>query len=790
MLLDGSTNHVFSYSEVFDGNRGFLQTFIKKNIDPGDIGRIGGNRDVLDFAQYFALRDNLTGNGFQNDWRSVVNAGMDVNDDGLHNGSQGVMFVGSHDDHGPFLSNVGHAYALMHPGNTVVYFNAKEHGNNRDFPKDGRGDALGGVFGDALRKLVEIRNTHGRGNYAERWIEKELHAYERVSSAIVLMSNRLDSGFDSRTLTHVGFAPGTHLIELTGNAENPNIDPFDDIPSVVQVFEEGGVNKVNVRFPRNSANGNFHGNGYVVYGLPTPVAPDGLELIGVDSVMQGGNTNPDSFANGTMRLTDLHVVKGDTLTARLQTVEVNLLGSIRDVFADGDNALIKIDAGRDVNGNGFVDFTDADGVQYGFETFGTKSNPLIGPQGLSGPRGDGEFIQNIDVAQLEEGVHFIEAIAFRHRTDGGPPVFSRFTKSIYVDRLPPESTVDSFEPFDANFQENRDLIVRSLDLTADSANVFLNLPATMSDSEIIAMAASGQNHAEQIDRDKFAFAFFGVPHGNNVVTVVTWEPTGNANVQRFTGLFADTVVGRGVGDITLDGTFGLDDLSGTPNAFEALLYSQNAQFNPAADVNGDGMIDNRDLYALGDVLNSGGAGQDVLNEYANVLMRRGNVNQAFGTDAFDIDFLYDQFGSNDWLFDLDSSGVVDQGDVDALVRLILNTDYGDVNLDGSIDAADFGLLAANAGRAGGWALGNLDGDAFIDIDDFFMLRDALVAAGDTAAVAQLDAWLGVRIPSGGGGAGVSTTNNGAATIPEPTALSWLVVFALLPRRRVRRVRRS
>jgi len=37
---------------------------------------------------------------------------------------------------------------------------------------------------------------------------------------------------------------------------------------------------------------------------------------------------------------------------------VRLLGSndLRDVEADGDGALLRVDAGRDVNGNGSVDF--------------------------------------------------------------------------------------------------------------------------------------------------------------------------------------------------------------------------------------------------------------------------------------------------------------------------------------------------------------------------------------------------------------------------------------------------
>ncbi len=104
-LLDGSQPQVFSFSEVFDGSHDFLQQFVRKDIEPGDPGRVGGNRDVLDFPLFFAMRDNLTANGFTNDWRNIVNASQDVRDDGFaNNGSQGVAFVGSHDEPGPYLT--------------------------------------------------------------------------------------------------------------------------------------------------------------------------------------------------------------------------------------------------------------------------------------------------------------------------------------------------------------------------------------------------------------------------------------------------------------------------------------------------------------------------------------------------------------------------------------------------------------------------------------------------------------------------------------------------------------
>jgi alpha-amylase len=424
--LDGSTKHVFCFGETKDRKIDILKRFVEKSINPSDPGRIGGNRDTLDFAFFDNVKENLTGNGLANDWGKVKQASLDFHDDGLQNGSAGVKFVSSHDDGGPHLSNVAHAYMLMLPGNTIVYHNAKEFGETGNFPQDGRGDALGGLFGNRVTRLLSIRNSHGRGNYHERLSEKELFAFEREGSAVVLLSNRLDAGFDSRTL-NVSFEPGTRLVELTGNASDPSIDPNDDIPELIEVNAD---HTINVRFPRNVASGGTaHNSGYLIYGLAPPQAPLGIELTGVDRVIAGDI--PTSSTNGTTRLTDLHVIKGDSFQIKMKFVQVNLLGSIRDAFADGDNALFRIDAGVDGNGNGQVDFRTPGTVSYGFEKFLEKSSPLIG-SGSS--RGDGEFIQTVDATKLEPGIHFIEVRAFRHRPGGGPVIYSSFKKMIMIER--------------------------------------------------------------------------------------------------------------------------------------------------------------------------------------------------------------------------------------------------------------------------------------------------------------------------------------------------------------------
>ena len=101
----------------------------------------------------------------------------------------------------------------MMPGNAIVYLNAKEFGEGRNFPYDIGGssysmsnDALGGYHGDDVAKLVEIRNSHGRGNFQERWIDdafnpngfSNIYVYERENSAIVGLNSRLDAGYDER----------------------------------------------------------------------------------------------------------------------------------------------------------------------------------------------------------------------------------------------------------------------------------------------------------------------------------------------------------------------------------------------------------------------------------------------------------------------------------------------------------------------------------------------------------------------------------------------------------------
>ncbi len=802
---DGSIKPIFSFSEILDGNKGFLQTRIERNlpnnhaIDPLD-NQVQGNRDALDFPLFFAMRDNLTGNGLANNWHGIRNATQDTQDDGLRNGTQGVSFVDSH-DHLPggfaFLKDVAYAYTLMRPGDAVVYHNAKEFGGGRSFPNDGRDDALGGFSSDTVTTLLDIRNTHGRGSFHERWIDdafnpngfSNIYIYERGNSAVVGLNSRVDNFVETRNGVQTEFAPGTHLVELTGNADDPIVDPGGNIPNTVVV---DGSGQISVSIPSNST----HGKGYVIYGLATPDAA--MSLTNIDSVIAGAGTTSIS---ATANVNDVDVITADSFTIRIDTSPVTLPDSFRDFDADGDFAAFKIDEGYDANNTGGIDFVTPGSVTYGFENFVTTNAPgyIDNGSGTNIGSGTGVFEQTIDTTQLAEGYHFITGRTFRHR-DSGPAIYDDRRRAIYIDRLPPDSAVDTFE-LNGSGTGNMDLLMRSVDKTAQAVFVYLDLPANATEAEILDVDPS-LNTTLKIDRDLFRRSYLNVRDGNHVVTLLTIESTGRINIQRFAGLNTDGANGAGIGDLNSDDAFSPSDLTGVPGGFEDILYSQNDKFHAAADANADGLIDNRDLFLLEAALTNGGADAATLLALTGVLNRRADLNEDTFTNAADIDFLYTQFGSSDWLVDLDVSGNTDADDVTTLIQSLLQTNFGDLDLDGTVSYADRNTLEANLGQSGlGWAGGDINGSGLIDQDDLNLLLanllegdldgDGFVGIDDLNIV--LANWNQnvttgdplVGDPSGDGFVGIDDLNavlgdwnagsppNSTANIPEPTSLLLL-----------------
>jgi alpha-amylase len=159
----------------------------------------------------------------------------------------------------------------------------------------------------------------------------------------------------------------------------------------------------------------------------------------------------------------------------------------------------------------------------------TKSSPLIGNHSLTAPRGDGEFRQTVDATRLEEGLHFLTARAYRHRTDGGPAVFSEFKRVVYIDRVPATAAVDSLRRLPSGDVE---ALVRSTDGTADRVHVLANVPATATEAGVLALVEEGRGKSDRIDRALFRTTLPGLAAEAAAVTLVTLEPSGTRNVQR------------------------------------------------------------------------------------------------------------------------------------------------------------------------------------------------------------------------------------------------------------------
>jgi alpha-amylase len=671
-LLNGSKENIFTFSEVYTSNVQTIQQYISKTALTNAAGTVGGDRDALDFPLYFAMTYNLSGSGAfgsgQNNWYNVVQSSLDYGDDGLLNGSSGVKFVSDQDVPAPALSNVAYAYTLMLPGNATVYYNGQNFNNESsnssggEFPQGGSTDsfdaaetALGGPFASetgtynlnplgggattpngSIASLVDLRNRFGRGNYREDWIEQNILAYERVGSCIVLLSNATSAttsngDYDSRTF-NTDFAPGTILEEYTGNAASTFADPQQNIPEFITVYANSSSStgaSVNVRVPRNvqyntsTSTTYATGDGYLVYGLPTPTGT--LSLTNVASTM-GGQTFSTSasnagYLNGTELFSTVSVIKTASFQLQLSTNAAYLNVTpgqplVYDQNADGDKAQFTIDGGAiTVNPDGTISTTPGSNgegttpgdVSYGYQNFATSS------PGYYNANGNGSYSQTINTSQLGQGYHYIEVISFRHNSDPtAPPVYSDWYETVYVDTAPANSTVLSFNAASATDTTDRTLSLESVDGLANNMHVFLDLPFSDTDAQVLAQIGSGNQPASE-DVNLWQESYSSVKSGNHSVTLVSYKPDGSYSIQRFSSsqlplLSVNTGNWAGPGDMNSDGTYSSSDIL----QFQTALQAGNTTFTAAADVNGDGYVNLADAFLLGPILVAHNIGSSIL----------------------------------------------------------------------------------------------------------------------------------------------------------------------------------
>ncbi len=615
--LNGQQQQVYSFGEYYNST---IPEGPGSPIDPG------ANLNALNFPLFFALQGNLTGDGLTNNWNNVIGASSLVN-----NG--GVSFVQSQDNGAPYLSNVAYAYTLMMPGQAIVYYNGNQtafDNGTQSFPQNGRGDALGGVYGNTLANnslanydastqtmavthlnqvsgLVDIRNRYSTGNVINRYVSQNNYAFERQDSAVVLLNNQTGGGNLSTTI-QTSFNPTDvpYLVELTGNASASN----GVLPQILRVNQNGTVN---VTFPNNTnTSGQFTGQGYLIYGPPTPIGIMTVtnaagEIPGTTPAASDPNVTAE---NGADTVTNVAVIKGSQFQIQLQTKKVYLLDnpSLYDPNAGGNNAIFKINSGVAINGQNFVS-TTPNAIGYGYLEF-QNASPLVGG-------GTGLYTEGVKTSDLSQGYNYISVIAFRARSGiDAPPVYTDWTQTIYVDTMLPQSTIMSFNPVVHGVNQNRELVVQSTtaDGLANNVHVLFDLPAADTTSQILSLVGSA-NQATQTDTNQWQFQVTGLTSGNHVATIVSYKPDGTYNIQRIAGLYTSTIYGQGLGDLLFDGQYNVADV----NAFGSLLASNNTEFNPAADYLGTGVITAQDLLPFGQTLREHDASSATMAAYNQLL---------------------------------------------------------------------------------------------------------------------------------------------------------------------------
>ena len=100
----------------------------------------------------------------------------------------------------------------------------------------------------------------------------------------------------------------------------------------------------------------------------------------------------------------------------------------------------------------------------------------------------------------------------------------------------------------------------------------------------------------------------------------------------------------------------------------------------------------------------------------------GDFNNDGLVNATDIDSLRAHYGSADLWYDVSGDGIVGRADTDTLVRTLLGTQYGDANLDRSINGGDLSLMAGAWMKTGqGWGTCDFNGDGSVDGGDLAIL---------------------------------------------------------------------
>ncbi|MCA9263790.1 MAG: hypothetical protein KDA60_08060 [Planctomycetales bacterium] len=176
-----------------------------------------------------------------------------------------------------------------------------------------------------------------------------------------------------------------------------------------------------------------------------------------------------------------------------------------------------------------------------------------------------------------------------------------------------------------------------------------------------------------------------------------------------------------VGDANSDGFVDAQDLQLLLVYFGSTVKTGWAQ----GDFNGDTKTDYADFFIWFTERDVAGAGGTIVGD----LNHSGESTVEEAITAADIDLMFLGLFSIEqaesagvtitWevldIYDLNEDGVADWDDATYLIEDIRGTSYGDVNLDGYVNVADFGIINSYLGTyVTSWGLGDLNGDGIVD----------------------------------------------------------------------------
>jgi hypothetical protein len=174
---------------------------------------------------------------------------------------------------------------------------------------------------------------------------------------------------------------------------------------------------------------------------------------------------------------------------------------------------------------------------------------------------------------------------------------------------------------------------------------------------------------------------------------------------------------------------GFDILPSTPDGVSDKTLDRAAGFTAVDNAFGGNFFGT--TLATG-TYNAGDSRGDVFGPGAATTRGFAPIGHDGVVDAFDIDYVCANFGdftvladavNMDLSCDMNGDLLVDRADIEAIVEGILDSAFGDVNLDGILDGADQAIITANLNTAGGWAQGDLNCDGQITQADFCAVAD-------------------------------------------------------------------